>query len=211
MLLRWNGDGSRLIELTTAHEFVRDAKGGPKQDELGRPMSVRANPAVKVFSESILLGPGVNELSDAEWTLAKPHMILEGKAGLLKIMKLPATARKAGSDGQRETAKAITDLSVADAVKLVGQCGRETDSKGRPMVTVDRGVRDTLYRWLAEDLRENVQAAIMDRLVTLHFLAKKGDAPVKKDMELAKARLTFDGSAAPEFESEEESEPEAEE
>jgi hypothetical protein len=201
------GDGSRLIELVRFMEPVLDDKGQKQRDpETGKVITeeIEATKDIKTFTDSVLLGPGVNEISDDEWLLAKPHLMKEGKAGLIKKLNWPATARKADGDGKRPNAKAITDLSVADATKLVEQCGRETNDKGQPMITADRGVRDTLYRWLVEDGRENVQAAIMNRLQRLRFLAVN-ERPLTKDIDFAKARLTFSGDAQ-NFEPEDETE-----
>jgi hypothetical protein len=173
MFARWNERGTKIIDLTRT---MRDAEGKMAVD----PELVK----IKTRRNTILLGPGINEISEDEFTLAKPHIQRELRAKTIQVVRLAVSARKT-KDG--ETAQKITDLSTDDAIKLVNACGKSSD--GQKFVS-NYGNRDTLYRWLAEETRENVNDAVYARLRGLGFLSEQ-DAlsrkPVQQDLAVARA------------------------
>lgn len=191
MFIRWKGDGSRLVELVRLHEVMKNEDGTTKKDPItGYPVlgeEIKDTREVKTFGTSVLLGPGYNELSADEWKIAWQHLQLEMKAGLLKVVKLPASGK-----GESKQAQSITDLSVEDALKLIEGAGKTGEGKDVPIG--DRGVRDTLYRWMVADGRDSVQNAIMDRLRKLRILVGT-DKPLEKDLAYQRARLSFEGGA----------------
>lgn len=169
MFVRWNERGTKIVDLTRTK---RDAEGRVVAD----PELVK----IKTRRDTILLGPGINEITEEEFALAKPHVQRELNAGLIQVLRPAVTARKA-KDG--EHAEKITDLSTDDAIKMINECGKSTD--GQKFVA-NFGNRDTLYRWLAEEIRENVNDAVKARLLALGFITDK-EKPVQQDLAIARA------------------------
>ncbi len=182
MFVRWNEKGTKIIDLTRTMrdtQVVDTPKGPAEKGMVPNPKLVK----VKTRRETIMLGPGINEISENEWLLAKPHILRELKAGLVKVERHRVSARKAK---EGEFAQTITDLSVDAAIALVGQVG---PSQMKTIVP-NYGNRDTLYRWLALETRTNVNEAIYTRLRFLGLLSEedaRNKKPIQQELAVARA------------------------
>lgn len=190
MFVRWNEKGTKIIDLTrTMRDTVKDPATGRTLDVMvPDPELVK----IQTRRETIMLGPGINEITEEEFTLAKPNIQRELKARLIQVIRHPVTARKA-KDG--EYAQKITDLSTDDAIRMIAACGKSPD--GQKFVS-NYGNRDTLYRWLAEETRGNVNDAIYARLRALGFLSEqeaREKKPAQQDLAVARALVAPEAAA----------------
>ncbi|MGA2479899.1 MAG: hypothetical protein ABSG63_14200 [Spirochaetia bacterium] len=171
MLLLWRGTGTSYTELIRTEE----TKNLPKTRR-----------------DMILLSPGVNEIGDDEWALAKPHLESVLKSGQLREIRPAASALKS-VEGKLPAARGIADLSEKDALIMIEKVGipLRSDKDGNPTFIPEVGNRDTLYRWMVEDPRNAVQAAILARLATLHL-----SMPTAEELEKASYVAGVDDGAA---------------
>jgi hypothetical protein len=189
MFVRWNEKGTKVIDLVRTKRdttIVQTEKGPAEKGMVPDPELMK----IKTRRETIMLGPGVNEITREEFALAKPSIKRELKARLIQELRHPVTSRK---PKEGESAEKITDLSVDDAINMIGQVGPQA---ARTIVP-NYGNRDTLYRWLAQETRENVTLAIFARLRFLGLLSEideRAKKPDPKDLAVARSLVAEESS-----------------
>jgi hypothetical protein len=178
MFVRWNEKGTMIIDLTRT-----------MRDENGHVVIDPEREKIKTRRDTVLLGPGINEIAAEEFELAFASIQLVLAGGQLKVVEVPISGREV-EQGATNVAQTITDLSIEDALEMIAQCGIKDLKHALP----NYGNRDTLYRWLAEDARPEIRSAIRARLVDLHFFAPDED-PLEQDLNAA-SQLVGTGVAA---------------
>jgi hypothetical protein len=122
----------------------------PKQDHLKCVPLIpsAAGKTLKLERTQIQLLPGMNEVSDDEWQVMKPHLAAEIKSGVIKVIEKEVEKSKQAPDGK---ARNLKQFSAREAVALVAE-------------TVNP---DTLNRWYQKETREEVRLAIVERMKEL--------------------------------------------
>jgi hypothetical protein len=137
MLLNWKKDNLKVVPLI------------PITDEAKK---------VQLKRSVLTLLPGINEVGDDEFLVAKPHLAANIKQGTLVVLQ-EKTATAPGRP--QKPANSIVDLPVKKAVALI----KETHSQ------------ETLNLWLALETRDEVRKRISARLKELDLEEVPADVP----------------------------------
>jgi hypothetical protein len=181
MFLYLDDKGPMYVEFCrTMRGSVSDGSGRTTDTMVPDPDLVK----IKTRRETIMLGPGINEIAPEEFEAAKPSLGLALRTKKLRIIRPAATAIEP-VDGKLREAETIADLSVDDAQKIVERVGIPVQVKdGQELYMPQVGNRDTLYRFLVEDARVDVQIAVKERLALLRL-----DEPSEDDLRKVRALL----------------------
>jgi hypothetical protein len=136
----------------------------PKQDHLKCvPLipSAAETKNLKLERTQVQLLPGINEVSDDEWQVMKPHLAGEIKSGVIKVVEKEVKKSSRAPDGK---ARNLKELPSMDAVALVGE-------------TVNP---DTLNKWYQEETREEVRLTIVEHMKELKMEIPKFK-PISQD------------------------------
>jgi hypothetical protein len=96
----------------------------------------------------VQLLPGVNEVTDDEWKIMKPHLVAEIKGKVITIMEKEVQKSKRAPDGK---AKNLKEMPADEAIGLVAECLNP----------------DTLKKWFREETREEVRLSIVEKMKEL--------------------------------------------
>jgi hypothetical protein len=103
---------------------------------------------LKLDRSQVQLLPGINEVTDDEWLVMKPHLAAEIKSRVITVVEKEVAKSKRAPEGK---ARNLKELPSVDAVALVGE-------------TVNP---DTLNRWYQKETREEVRLSIVERMKEL--------------------------------------------
>ncbi len=129
MLLRWKKDNLKVIDLVPTS---REAK------------------KIQLKKSTLILLPGINEISDNTYTVAKPHIEDSLKAGTLEELR-----EKSEKEGQKE-ASSIINVATKKASALIS----ETNNP------------ETLYLWRRIENRDSLRNQVRDRIKELQLSEK---------------------------------------
>jgi hypothetical protein len=96
----------------------------------------------------VQLLPGVNEVTDDEWKIMKPHLAAELKSKVISIVEKEVQKSKRAPDGK---AKNLKEMPADEAIELVSKCVNP----------------DTLKKWYREETREEVRLSIVEMMKEL--------------------------------------------
>ena len=104
--------------------------------------------AVPLASDSIILRPGTNELTEKEWEAIQPHVQDEIKNKI--IVPFTVEVKKAGGVTKARTLK---DVPVSTARKIIESCQNVTDLK----------------KWVKQELPDEIMLLVLKRLRKLRI------------------------------------------
>jgi hypothetical protein len=96
----------------------------------------------------VQLLPGVNEVTDDEWKIMKPHLTAEIKSKVITIVEKEVQKSKRSPDGK---AKNLKEMPANEAIELVSECVNP----------------DTLKKWYQEETREEIRLSIVEKMKEL--------------------------------------------
>jgi hypothetical protein len=99
--------------------------------------------AVPLASDSIILRPGTNELTEQEWAAIQPHV--QGEIKNKIIVPFTVEVKKAGSITKARTLK---DVPVSVARKIIESCQNVADLK----------------KWVKQELPDEIMLLVLKRL-----------------------------------------------
>jgi hypothetical protein len=109
------------------------------------PVVVKSNggEVVPLASDSVILRPGTNELSESQWSVIQPHVQDEIKQKI--IVPFTVEVKKAGGVTKARTLK---DVPVSVARKIIGSCQNVADLK----------------KWVRQELPDEIMLLVLKRL-----------------------------------------------
>jgi hypothetical protein len=96
----------------------------------------------------VQLLPGVNEVTDDEWKIMKPHLAAEIKSRAITVVEKEVQKSKRAPDGK---AKNLKEMPADEATELVSECVNP----------------DTLKKWYREETREEIRLFIVEKMKEL--------------------------------------------
>jgi hypothetical protein len=99
--------------------------------------------AIPLASDSIILRPGTNELTESEWVAIQPHVQDEIKQKIIVPFTVPV--KKAGGVAKASTLK---DVPVSVARKIIESCQNVADLK----------------KWVKQELPDEIMLLVLKRL-----------------------------------------------
>jgi hypothetical protein len=104
--------------------------------------------AIPIASDSIILRPGTNELTEQEWAAIQPHIQDEIKQKIIVPFTVPV--KKAGGIAK---AKTLKDVPVSVARKIIESCQNVADLK----------------KWVKQELPDEIMLLVLKRLRKLRI------------------------------------------
>jgi hypothetical protein len=128
---------------------------------------------LKLERSQVRLLPGINEVTDDEWSVMKPCLVAEIKSRVITVIEKDVVKSKRAPEGK---ARNLKELPTMDAAVLVG----ETVSP------------DTLKKWYQKETREEVRLAIVERMKELKIEIPKFQGVTGEDDDAADGAKTGD-------------------
>jgi hypothetical protein len=100
--------------------------------------------AVSLAGDSLMLRPGTNEITEAEWKAIQPHIKAEIESKEIEAFSVPLKEGK----GKGGKAKTLKDVPASVAKKIIGGCENPA----------------TLKKWFGEDLPDEILLMVTKRL-----------------------------------------------
>lgn len=162
MLVNWKGTGDDAgvlvvapIDITPFKEV--DAKG------LGRKERQEALKGASVPAKQIPILPGWNEIDDAQWFLCRPHLVNLIDSGQIEEISREEKDPETG-------AISYVGLKITDFKNKQGAV-----HSPEKLVQIIRGCNslDTLTKWLAEEVRDEMRLEIKKKIDELNTPSKQ--------------------------------------
>jgi hypothetical protein len=100
--------------------------------------------AVPLASDSVILRPGTNELTEKEWAAIQPHVQDEIEQKII----VPFTVQVKEAGGKIVKARTLKDVPVATARKIIESCQNVADLK----------------KWVKQELPDEIMLIVLKRL-----------------------------------------------
>ena len=111
----------------------------------------------------VQLVPGTNEITDNEWEAIKPHLAVELKNGEIAVLEIESGKTKNGEAGS------IKDVPINAARGIIQECNNPA----------------TLKKWLVEESRDEVLAAVTKQMRKLKIDPEEIEAEIEKAAKVA--------------------------